>query len=182
VHYVKSRGIDVRRREMDLETPAVFDGLSITLNPRHDEESLAWYLVHSFGSIAGWCVDLAGTTRVFHELRDAKGTKAQDPARLERAIARFRAFEERASRYSVQVLADSGHADAIRPFSLFFRADLEAITQFHRDGRAPVWPEFLERFRAEVADGRRPLVPFAPLPIPPFQPTRIERQEVKQER
>jgi hypothetical protein len=180
--HVAERGIAVHERELPIETPARFDGLSITLNPRHDEESLACYLVHSYGSIAGWALDLAGTRRIFDELREAKASRAEDPARLEAALAAFRAFEERASQYSVETLAAVGHAWAIPSFTLFFRADLEAITRFHREGRAPVWPEFLRRWQQEAAAGVRVIVPFTPVPVPPFRPVAFEPQTVTQER
>ena len=68
-------------------------------------------------------------------------------------------------------------------FALFFRADLEAITIFHRTGQAPVWPEFLAAWKADVAAGRRVVVPFEPRPVPAgFRPARIETQQVEQER
>jgi hypothetical protein len=180
-HYVIARGIDVRERRMEPEKPAEFDGLSITLNPRHDRTSLCWYLAHSYGSIAGWCQDLEGTAALFHELRDAKCERDNDMPRLDRAIARFRAFEELASRYSVWTLADIGHAWAIDPFSVFFHADLEAMTIFHRDGRAPNWPEWIARWQDAVARGDRKLAPFEPLAVPDFTPAQFEKQEVKQE-
>jgi hypothetical protein len=179
--YVAARGIDVRARAMEAEKPAEFDGLSITLNPSHDRASLCWYLAHSYGSIAGWCVDLDGTADLFHELRDAKCERHADMPRLDRANARFRAFEELSSRYSVWTLAEVGHAWAIDPFTVFFRADLEAMTIFHRDGRAPNWPEWLARWQHAAESGERKIAPFDPLAVPDFTPSRFEKQEVKQE-
>ena len=179
--HVASRGIEVQARPMAPDTPAAFDGLSIALNPSHDRPSLCWYLVHSYGSIVAWSLDLFGTREMFHELREAKCDSAAPPDRLERAIARFRAFEELASSYSVQVLADLGHAWAVAPFTLFFRADLEAMTIFHRQGRAPVWREFLDRWIDESGRGTRVVEPFEPVVVPPFTPARFEIQQVKQE-
>jgi len=46
------------------------------------------------------------------------------------------------------------------------RADLEAMTEFHRTGRAPVWHDFFSRWTADVAAGRRYLEPFQVQPIP----------------
>ena len=105
-----------------------------------------------------------------------------DPGRFEAALARFRAFEERASEYSVHTLGLVGHAWAIPAFTLFFRADLEAITIFHREGRAPIWSRFFHRVRDEAAAGARVVEPFMPVPVPPFRPVRFEPQVVKQER
>jgi hypothetical protein len=168
---------------MDPETPAVFDGPSITVNAIHDAETRSFYLVHSFGSIVAWTDDLPGVAAMFRELRAAKKTRDADPDRLERALQPFRAFETRASEYSVWVLEQIGHPEAIEPFSVFFRADLEAITIFHRTGRAPVWPEFFAAWKADIATGRRVVEPFTPRPVPAgFRPVRIETQEVEQER
>jgi hypothetical protein len=180
--HVVERGIAVDQRELPIETPARFDGVSITLNPRHDVESLAYYLVHSYGSIAGWVLDLPGTRRMFDELREARASRREEASRFETALAAFRAFEERASQYSVATLAAVGHPWAIPSFTLFFRADLEAITQFHREGRAPVWPEFLRRWQQEAAAGVRVIVPFRPMAVPPFTPVAFEPQTVTQER
>ncbi len=91
-------------------------------------------------------------------------------------------IEERSSEYSVHVLDDIGHAWAIPSFTLFFRADLEAMTIFHRHGHAPIWPDFLSRWKTEVASGDRRIQPFAPRPVPKFQPVHFETQAVKQER
>jgi hypothetical protein len=180
--WVRARGIAVITKRLDVETPAEFDGLSITINAAHDAEARTYYLVHSFGSIAAWSADRPGVAAMFEELRAAKRTRTTDPDRLERALVPFRAFEERASEHSVWVLDQIHHGWAIPTLSVFFRADLEAITAFHRTGRAPVWPDFLAQWKAEIATGRRPATPFAPRPVPPFRPVRIETQEVEQER
>ncbi len=178
--YVLSRGIEVHWREMAPDTPAVFDGLSIVLNGRHDLTELACYLVHSFGSIAGWSLDTARVTQVFDELRSAKEVKDAEPERFERALTAFRRFEEASSGFAVGVLEITGDTGLIADVSEFFRADVEAITIFHRTGALPVWSEFLAAWRRDIADGRRPRRPFEPLTAPPFTPVRIERQEVKQ--
>jgi hypothetical protein len=60
------------------------------------------------------------------------------------------------------------------------RADLEALTAFHRTGQAPVWREFFARRTEEVAAGRREVPTFRPKPIPPFTPLEIECQEILQ--
>ena len=179
--HAEARGIAVQWAALPDDVPAEFDGVSIVLNATHDRASLGWYLVHSYGSIAAWCLDLDGVKRMFHELREAGGRRAQAPDRLGRAVAGFRAFEELASSYSVWLLDALGHDWAVRPFTIFFRADLEAMTIFHREGRAPVWRDFLAAFSAEVESGTRPLVPFAPIAIPDFRPARFERQQVTQE-
>jgi len=176
------RGILVSSRVFPLNKAAEFDGQSVVLNPQHDEQSRAFYLVHSLGSIVGWSLDVDGVRALFDELRDAKHGRTTEPMRLDDAVGRFRQFEERASEYSVQILTDVDSAWAIPSFSLFFRADLEAMTIFHRTGRAPVWPDFLAQWQEAVATGRRALELFAPREIPPFVPRSFPKQEVMQER
>ena len=178
--HARAHGIDVRDAELPMQMPAAFDGLSITLNPRHDAASLCWYLAHSFGSIAGWSLDLDPVAAMFHALRAARDARPRDEVQHEQLIARFRAFEERSSSYSVWTLARLGHDWAVRPFTLFFRADLEGMTIFHRHGRAPVWRSYLAEWELAVANGSRALEPFPPVPVPPFTPLRFERQEVTQ--
>jgi len=179
--YVGARGIHVRRQAMNPEIPAAFDGLTITLNPVHDVESLACYLIHSYGSIAGWSTDYERVRAMFEELRDAKESRRTDPERLERAITAFRTFEERASEYGVWVLNTLGFGDVANSYSIFFRADLEAMTIFHRTGRAPVWRTFFTAWRDAVARGDRPVAPFSPRVVPAFRLRSIPRQEVTQE-
>jgi hypothetical protein len=180
--YAQRLSIVVATRELAATTAAEFDGSSVTLNRQVDEEWRAYYLVHSLGSVVAWRVDSMGVRAMFHELRDAKTTRQTDPGRLAKAVDEFRAFEIRASEYGVQILNDIDAAWVIPSFSLFFRADLESITMFHRDGRAPVWKEFLARWRSDVAAGLRELEPFSLRTIPDVPPVAIERQEVLLER
>ena len=79
------------------------------------------------------------------------------------------------------LLAEQGHTAVLSLYANFMRADLEALTEFHRSGRAPVWHAFFHHWNEEVARGLRKLLPFIPRPIPPFRPLRIENQEILQE-
>jgi hypothetical protein len=80
----------------------------------------------------------------------------------------------------VEVLAEMSAAEWTADYSEFFRADLEAITIFHRTGTLPVWREFLAAWHQDLRDGRRARRPFAPRPLPAFHPVRIDQQVVKQ--
>ena len=62
----------------------------------------------------------------------------------------------------------------------FMRADLEALTEFHRSGHAPVWRDFFARWNEEVNSNRKKVIPFTPKPVPAFKPMQFERQEVLQ--
>jgi hypothetical protein len=179
--HIEACGVRVLAQCLGFETTGIFDGLTITTNTSYDLEMRCHNIAHSFGHIAQWSLDYPGQQQLYDELHAAKANKGAEPAALERALERFRAYEEEASQYAAWLLADSGTADALPAFTNFARADIEAIVGFHRDGSAPVWHEFFARWNREVADGQRRLVSFQPKPIPPFTPRWIEPQEVIQE-
>lgn len=135
-------GVRVVSCELAPETPAVFDGPTVTLDPRYDLESRCYYLAHALGSIAQWCTDSATTRAVFDEMHEAEASRKTESARFDRAVAQQLAFEERSSGVAVALLADHGLDWAVPGFTTFFRADLEAIAEYHRSGAAPVWREF----------------------------------------
>jgi hypothetical protein len=180
--FIESFGVLVKLTDMDIETPGEFDGLSITINPKHDGESACFYLAHSFGSIVPWSTDVARAQKVFDDLREAKKRQRQEAAQFELALGRFRGFEETSSEHAVWILGQIGHAGVIDPYTVFFRADLEAMTIFHRTGKAPRWPDFFSEWKQKVATGEIRIQPFEPRPFSRFQPIRIEQQEVLQER
>lgn len=177
--FVASHGIDVRLRPMDVEKPGEFDGPTITINPKHDQQASSFYLVHSFGSIYQWSTDREHAQKVFDELRDAK--KGQR-AGFETALEQWRIFEQTSSEHAVGVLATIGHPEAIEAYTVFFRADIEAMTIFHRTGKEPRWPDFYADWKKKVADREIRIEPFEPRPVAAFTPVRIEKQEVLQER
>jgi hypothetical protein len=177
--FVRSHGVAVRPREMDVETPGEFDGPTITINPVHNREALSYYLAHSFGSIYQWSSNFEHAQNVFDALRDAKkGTRPH----FEQALERWRRFEEVSSEHAVWVLGEVGHAHAIDPYTVFFRADIEAMTIFHRTGKEPRWPDFFADWKEKIARGEIRLDPFRPKPVGRFTPVPIEKQEVVQER
>jgi hypothetical protein len=173
---IEARGVRVLARPMSLDTTGVFDGLSITTNTAYDLETRCHNIAHSFGHITQWSLDGALQQRLYDDLHAAKAKKAADPAALERALERFRAYEEEASSYAAWLIADSGNADALPAFTNFARADIEAIVAYHRDGAAPPWHAFFEDWNREA----KSLRPFEPKPIPAFEPRHIEPQEVIQ--
>ncbi len=180
--FVNSRGIEVRTRPMDQEKPGEFDGPTVTLNPVHDREALCFYLAHALGSIYQWSTDFEHAQKVFDELRDAKAKRHQDRPRFLMAVDEWRIFEQTSSDHAVWVLAHAGHAEAIEPYTVFFRADIEAMTIFHRTGKEPRWPDFFADWKRKVASGEIRIAPFEPREVGPFEPARIEKQEVFQER
>jgi hypothetical protein len=176
---IREHGVEVRLKEMELEKPGVFDGPSITINPKHDREAASYYLAHSFGSIYQWSTAFEHAQKVFGELHDAKNG---DNARFENALRAWRLFEQTSSDHAVWVLDQAGHADAIVSYTVFFRADIEAMTVFHRTGKEPRWPDFFAEWKEKVSKGEIRIEPFRPKPVTRFRPVRIEKQEVLQER
>ena len=177
--FVRSHGVEVRLREMDLEKPGEFDGPTITINPLHDRQACCYYLAHSLGSIYQWSTDFEHARKVFEDLRDAK----KRPRRgFEEALEQWRRFEQASSDHAVWALAETGHPEAVEPYTVFFRADIEAMTVFHRTGKEPRWPDFFASWKEKVARGEIQIEPFQPKPIGRFAPVKIEKQEVLQER
>jgi 23S rRNA G2069 N7-methylase RlmK/C1962 C5-methylase RlmI len=174
--WARARGIEVREERMDRDKAGWFDGTSVQMNRAYPKEEQLYYLVHTLGSIVRWSLSRPEVQQMFNNLRDAKKTKG---ARLENAIQAYRAFEIESSEFAVSILKELGHSALISSYSNFMTADLEALTQFHRIGQAPVWRDFFVRWNEEVGCGR-PVADFTPKPVPPFSPVRIERQEIVQ--
>ena len=165
--FVSSHGIRVRLREMDLEKPGEFDGPTITINPVHDRQACCYYLAHSFGSIYQWSTDSEHARTVFEDLRDAKKAPRRG---FEEALEQWRRFEQVSSDHAVWVLAETGHPEAVDPYTVFFRADIEAMTVFHRTGKEPPWPEFFASWKDKVAKGEIQIEPFQSKPMGRFTP------------
>lgn len=174
-------GVRVIDRTLGPETPAAFDGPTVALDPATDPESRCHYLVHALGSIAQWATDGERSRAVFDELHAAEAARGAAPARFDRAVAAHLAFEERSSGHAVWLLADIGHAWAIPTYTLFFRADLVAVAEYHRTGVAPVWREFFPAWKEKAARGEVEVRPFDPRPVPPFRAVPIPTQEVIRE-
>jgi hypothetical protein len=177
--FVTQHGVEVREREMDIEKPGEFDGPTITINPVHDQRACAYYLAHSFGSIYQWSTDFERARKVFDEMRDAKRDRGP---RFEAALEAWRLFEQTSSEHAVWVLGEIGRAESIDPYTVFFRADIEAMTVFHRTGKEPRWPDFFAEWKERVARRDVQIEPFRPKPVARFRRVRIEKQEVLQER
>jgi hypothetical protein len=174
-------GVAVQFRTLEPETPAKFDGPTVAFDPRYDLESRCYYLAHALGSICQWSADPAGTRATFREMHAAEAKRDADSDRFEKALAKHLAFEERSSGHAAWLLADAGHGWAVPGYTLFFRADLAAVEQYHRVGVAPVWREFFPAWKGRAARGEVKVQPFDPRPVPPFTAVPIPTQEVMRE-
>jgi hypothetical protein len=179
--WATTQGISVGTRQLKANKAGEFDGVSVTMNSEYHVEERTFYLVHALGSMVRWSQSPPEIQGLFEELRAAKQEKHTDPDRLERAIEQYRAFEVESSEYAVWLLAQLGADEVVPSFTNFMRADLEALTLFHRFGRAPVWREFFADWNAELSLRRTTAAPFTPKPIPAFHPKQIEMQEILQE-
>ncbi len=177
--WAEAHGIQVQQQALRPELAGVFDGLSVRLNPDFTSEEQTYYLVHALGSIIRWSLSQPVVQSLFEELRAAKAHRT-DRARLERAIEAYRAFEIESSEFAVELLSQLGLGDAVPTYTNFMRADLEALTELHRTGQAPVWRNFFSKWNADVAAGRRQVAPFHRKSIPAFTPRKIDKQEIIQ--
>lgn len=179
--WAEARGIHVARLRLPAGKAGEFDGVSARMNTAYPVEECVYYLAHALGSMVRWALSHEAVRALFEELRAAKEARSVDAARLERAIAAYRGFEVESSEFAVWMLEQLGYPSVIRSYTNFLRADLEALTAFHRHGKAPVWRDFFAQWNEDVAQGRRQVEPFHPKPIPPFTPVRTEKQEILQE-
>jgi hypothetical protein len=170
----------VRSEKLGLQTTGIFDGLNITTNSDCDLETQSYNMAHAFGHILQWSVERPRCEALYAALYEAKEHKASDPARLERALDAFRAYEEEASAYAAWLLLCSAGQGCLASFTCFARADIEAIVSYHRDGIAPIWSEFFAAWTARVEYGEIEPREFTPKPVPPFTPRPITPQEVIQ--
>lgn len=179
--WCEAHGISVREQSLSRERAGEFDGISATLNGGYSVEERALYLAHTAGSIVRWCSDKQNVEEMFRDLHHATAGKGRDPAELEPAVLRYHAFEADTSRLAVQLLTELGFSEAIAAYTNFMRADLEAMTQFHRTGRAPVWNTFFSTWNERIAAGQICAAPFPPRPLPHFRPERIPLQRIQQQ-
>jgi hypothetical protein len=178
--WAEAHGISVHQKYLDAKKAGEFDGLSATMNTRYSAEEQTYYLAHALGSIVRWSQSFAEVREMFAELRAAKNSRRENPARLESAIQSYQAFEVESSEFAVWLLGEIGQGDVIPMYTNFMRSDLEALTQFHRIGVAPVWRDFFAQWNRDVRRGLRKVEPYHPKPIPEFKHILIERQEIIQ--
>jgi hypothetical protein len=179
--FIIAHDVQVLERLMELDKPGEFDGPTMTINPKHDAMAACFYLAHAFGSIYQWSTDFSRAQEAFDTLRQAKADRVTGPA-FERALEGWRLFEQTSSDHAVWTLDEIHHGQAIEAYTIFFRADIEAMTVYHRTGKEPRWPDFFAAWKRRVESGELRVEPFRPKPVSRFRPARIEKQEVVQER
>src|SRR4029077_16804211 len=97
---IEACGVRVRAQPLGFETTGIFDGLSIPPNTSYELETRCHNIAHSLGHIVQWSLDYTGQQQLYDDLHTGKTYKAADPGALERALHRFRGYEEEASQYA----------------------------------------------------------------------------------
>jgi hypothetical protein len=181
--WAAQQGIQIDEQCLAPGKAGEFDGLRVRMNEQYSGDERCYYLIHALGSIVCWSIDRPKVQKMFADLRDAKkpSDRRVNPARLTRAISAYRAFEIESSEYTVWLLKTLEFSNVIDVYSNFMRADLEAMTEFHKLGQAPVWREYFARWNQEVSTGQRNIRPFRAKRIPVFHAAAIELQEILQE-
>lgn len=128
------------------------DGEQIMVDYDLDIHEAVFILVHLFGHTVQWNVSEQDRATAF----------AKPATWTEDLLAQTRAYEERACRYSLQLLHEAGVTDLDQWIADFAACDSAYLMHFYKTGeKLP--------FRSFWRDGA-PLL--TPLPIPEFQPTR----------
>jgi hypothetical protein len=178
--HMEASGVTVESRELGPHTTGIFDGVSITTNSDCDVETRCHNLGLAFGHIVQWSIDAPQCQALYDALYAAKSRRDADPVALESALEAFREYEVEASRYAAWILLVTGNAAALRSFTLFARADIEAIVTYHRTGIAPIWNDFFADWRGRAERGEFEVDKFVPKAIRRFTPLAMEPQEVIQ--
>lgn len=128
------------------------DGAEIRVDWGVGVEEAVFIVVHLFGHTVQWNVSA-----------EARALGREQPTRPGEAwLARLRAYEIEACRYSLWLFHDCGVRDLDQWLADFAACDLAYLEHFYRTGEK-------RAFRSFWRDGQALL---APLAVPPFRPTR----------
>jgi hypothetical protein len=130
-----------------------FDGGSILLDFDQSEESALFVLIHLFGHTVQWNLSEAHRTLGL----DSQAGKDEE------TLARIYLYERDATRYSLELMHESGVDDLDQWASDWWAADWKFLSHFYRTGERLEVRALLEPGKAER---------LTPLAIPPFQPQR----------
>ncbi len=128
-----------------------FDGMKIDVDHDQDLESALFVLVHLFGHTVQWNIS-AEYRELGADLSTGKGPEV---------LAKIHAYEQNATRYSLQLLHDCGIRDLDRWVSDWWHADWKYLEHFYKTGEKLDFQKLLEPGKGET---------LAPLKIPPFTP------------
>jgi hypothetical protein len=180
IDWGKQHGIEIGQKHFSAGKAGEFDGTTILMNPSYEPRERLYYAAHAIGSIVIWSRNPKMVQSIFDELRELKLRKSNEAERFVMAIERYRQFEAESSEHGVWILQEIGASSEVSDYTNLMRADLEAMTQFHEVGQAPVWNEFFMRWNREVGTGERTVEPFEAKLVENFHAIKIEPQEILQ--
>lgn len=128
-----------------------FDGMKIMVDYDQELDSALFVLVHLFGHTVQWNIS-AEYRELGTDLSTGKG---------EAQLKKIYAYEQNATRYSLQLMHDAGVKDLDRWVSDWWHADWRYLEHYYRTG------EKLD-FRALLKPGEGEVL--TPLQIPEFKP------------
>ncbi|HEU0054573.1 MAG TPA: hypothetical protein VFQ39_15405 [Longimicrobium sp.] len=145
-------GIPITIRDVPEPFTGDLDGETIDVDYDLPVDEAVFILLHLFGHTVQW--------NAHADTRELGLMSVKDPD--DALLARIEEYERAAGRYSLQLLHDLGIFDLDQWVADYTGADVRYLMHFYRTGEKPP----LERFWREG----EPVA--APVPIPPFQPTR----------
>jgi hypothetical protein len=128
------------------------DGATIFVDYDVEAEDALFILVHLFGHTVQWSVSDSERALGLLEVKNAS----------DELLAALAAYEQTAARYSLQLFHETGVYDLDQWLADFAACDVSYLIHFYRTGEKRAFREFWK-------DGT-PLL--APMPIPPFRPTK----------
>lgn len=128
-----------------------FDGMKIMVDYDQDMESAFFVLAHLFGHTVQWNI-----SEEYRKLGiDVSAGKSEEQLR------QFYAYEKNATRYSLQLMHESGVTDLDRWISDWWHADWKYLEHFYRTGEKLEFRKLLDPGKGEL---------LTPLAIPKFTP------------
>jgi hypothetical protein len=144
-------GIPARRGDVVDPNTGDFDGTEITVDHDQAIDSALFVLVHLFGHTVEWNL-FEEDRRTGFDLSIGKG---------EAELAKICDYEQRATRYGLQLLHEAGVEDLDGWLSDWWAADWKYLSHYYRTGeKLEVRSLFVPKAGAVLS----------PLPIPPFTP------------
>ncbi len=128
-----------------------FDGMRILVDHDQDLESAFFVLAHLFGHTVQWNISEEFRT-LGSDLSIGKGDEE---------LKKFFAYEQNATRFSLQLMHDAGVKDLDRWLSDWWHADWKYLAHFYKTGEKLNFRELLEPGKGEL---------LQPLTIPAFTP------------
>jgi hypothetical protein len=151
---VRRYGFGIEHKPLEPPRLGIFNGLTITIDPKVGREMQCFLLLHLFGHSVQWVApSLEGSLDALRH--------SDDMPRFLRALDEY---ERGAAAYGMQLLHEAGVRHLDQWYADFVETDWRYVERYYRTGVIPAWSDC-------VVSGM-PLV--APLPIPPLKHREVE--------